>query len=139
MHLQSTVNNMWLYEICKLLCHVFIAILHFFCIYLFIFGSQSQSPQNYSFTYPLVWFQPGIGILYCVPESKKPGLPQTNSSTYQVKEVFTFPLDLKRKELERYKQVKVLKARVFAAVALYLSCLNIKKNVRIIIIRMFQS
>lgn len=30
MHLESIVNNMWLYEVCKLLRHVFIDILHSF-------------------------------------------------------------------------------------------------------------
>uniref|UniRef100_A0A7N8WPQ3 Uncharacterized protein n=1 Tax=Mastacembelus armatus TaxID=205130 RepID=A0A7N8WPQ3_9TELE len=47
------------------------------------------------YTDPFLWFQPGVSVLYCVPESKEPGLPQTNSATHQVKQVFTFPLYLR--------------------------------------------
>ncbi len=50
----------------------------------------------HSFTHPFFWFQPGVGVLYCVPESKEPGLSQTNSATHQVKQVFTFPLHLRK-------------------------------------------
>lgn len=56
--------------------------------------NQSDPHWVLLFTHLFLWFQPGISVLYCVPEPKEPGLPQTNSATHQVKQVFAFPLHL---------------------------------------------
>lgn len=52
--------------------------------------------EHKSFTHLLLWFQPGVGVLYCVSQSEEPGLPQTNSATHQVEQVFAFPLHLRK-------------------------------------------
>lgn len=43
----------------------------------------------------LVHLQPGHCVLDVIAQTKKPRLPQSQSSAHQVKEVFTFPFDLK--------------------------------------------
>lgn len=50
------------------------------------------------FTDPFLLFQPGVSVLHRVSESKEPGLPQPDGATHQVKQIFTFPFDLRQTE-----------------------------------------
>lgn len=54
-----------------------------------------QDQYNIRITYPLFHLQPSNCVLDIVLEPKEPCLPQSQSSAYQVKKVFSFPPDLK--------------------------------------------